>query len=51
MFYDQYGDYDKDFATKLANHIVLRPRDDLDELDDKDFAIIIIGKGHTGNFL
>ena len=44
MFYDQYGDYDKDFAIKLANHIVLKPRDDLDELDDKDFAIIIIGK-------
>ena len=26
VFYDQYGDYDKDFAIKLANHIVLKPR-------------------------
>lgn len=44
MFYDQYGDYDKEFATKLANRVVLRPRSDIDELQDKDFAIIIMGK-------
>lgn len=44
MFYDQYGDYDKSFMEKMANHIILRPRSDVEQLDDKDFAIIIIGK-------
>jgi hypothetical protein len=44
MFYDQYGDYDQAFAKRLANHVILRPRSDIDELEDKDFAVIIIGK-------
>ena len=45
MFIDQYDDVNNEYLEKLANAgIIINKRDDVHELEDKDFAVIIVKK-------
>lgn len=45
MFIDQYDDTENEFLEKIANAgIILKKKEDVHELPDKDFAVIIVKK-------